>query len=210
MADTTPVTLDEVRAQLDQGLTNAAQIRKALGRGSYSTIQKHINALRSTEQQSVSNDSETPPAPPNDLISSIWSHAWATAQARTAQALAESMVRVRQLEKRLAEASSDAGSAAALVDELETSLTQTKESAQQHQQALKDELETTNAQAQAQMKESEQKLTQALSFLHEEKQGRALDAARHDAAVSALRLETDRLVQQLADLKSFFSTKEKK
>ena len=59
------------------------------------------------------------------------------------------------------------------------------------------------------MQESAQKLTEAISSLNEEKRGRANDADKHEAVVLALRLETDRLVQQLADLKSFFSEKKK-
>ena len=206
MADAATVTLDDVRAQLNQGLTNAALVRKALGRGSYSTIQKHINALRSAQEKQTATDANEMPDAPEDLIASIWSHAWAKAQARTSGALAEALARVLQLEKRLVDASSESEAAAALIDELEASLTQTKLDAQEHVQALKNELETARADADAHVQESAQKLTEALSFLHEEKQGRAMDAAKHDAAVSALRLETDRLVQQLADLKSFFST----
>lgn len=209
MADTAAVTIDEVRAQLDKGLTNAAQVRKALGRGSFSTIQKHINTLRRPEKQTTATDVNETPDAPEDLLSSIWSHAWAKAQARTSGALADALGQVHQLEKRLAEASSDADTPATLVDELEASLAQAKLDAQEHVQALKNELETARADAEAHVQESAQKLTEAISSLNEEKRGRANDADKHEAVVLALRLETDRLVQQLADLKSFFSEKKK-
>ena len=51
------------------------------------------------------------------------------------------------------QARADADAAMLLVDELETSLTQTKDAAQKNQQALENDLETARADALAQMQE---------------------------------------------------------
>ena len=47
--NTGPVTLDDVRAAIgdtDPSTTNASKLRAALGRGSQSTIQKHLDFIR--------------------------------------------------------------------------------------------------------------------------------------------------------------------
>lgn len=71
------VTLDEVRDSLgesgDPFATNAAKIRKALGRGSYSTIQTHLNVLRERAQnEEFDIEPVEVPAAPNDLLEPVW------------------------------------------------------------------------------------------------------------------------------------------
>lgn len=212
-----PVTADDVKAAIGSGATNAAQIRAAIGRGSFTTIQKHIQTLRSeaAAQQQQQKPGEMP-SPPSDLISSLWSFTWNAAQAQTADSLARALLRVRELENSLAQSQSDATENALLLDALEARAAAAEVREAELRQSLADQKAQAEAQAREHAKASEQtlndvrgSLTNALSSLNEEKQGRALDTAKHEAVVAALRLETDRLVQQLADLKSFFSEKKK-
>lgn len=84
-----PVTLDDVRAALDgvdPRTTNAGALRAKLGRGSVSTIQKHLDKLRAELTPTVADETSTPPAPA-DAVAAIWGAAWSAAQAQTERRL---------------------------------------------------------------------------------------------------------------------------
>ena len=68
---TGPVTFDDVRQALgdqDPAGTNAGALRKLLGRGSLSTIQKHLDALRAQAVQPAVEAPGKVPDAPQDLI----------------------------------------------------------------------------------------------------------------------------------------------
>ena len=70
-----PVTLADVQAALEQmgvdaTATNAATIRETLGRGSYRTIQKHLDALRAAMMEPETEIVETPPEAPKEILGS--------------------------------------------------------------------------------------------------------------------------------------------
>ena len=68
---------------------NSGEVRRRLGRGSNSTVQKHLNAIR--EQVAASRQAEAGhdvPEPPVDLTSFIWSAAWRAAQSHLLARLA--------------------------------------------------------------------------------------------------------------------------
>lgn len=85
MTISTPVTLDDVRATLgdtDPRTTNAGALRSKLGKGSVSTIQKHLDKLRADLMPAATPGSPTPAAPA-EALGAIWSAAWSAAQAQT-------------------------------------------------------------------------------------------------------------------------------
>ena len=86
---TTPagaITFDDVRAALrdtDPRTTNAGVVQRRLGRGSTTTVQKHLDRLRAELAPAPALESPVP-APPTELVSSMWAMAWISAQAQTA------------------------------------------------------------------------------------------------------------------------------
>ena len=115
-----PVTLDDVRAALagtDPSATNASALRKLIGRGSLSTIQRHLDAIRAEGVQPALEVAGAAPDAPRDLIAAVWAHAWTAAQARTAAALAEAQALQAATAAALAVAQADAAAAQAEADE---------------------------------------------------------------------------------------------
>ena len=81
-----PISLADVRqalADTDPSSTNAGALRKLMGRGSYATIQKHLDAIRQERAPVVPVAPGTTPAPPADAVAAIWSAAYAAAQVLT-------------------------------------------------------------------------------------------------------------------------------
>ncbi len=88
--NTGPVGFEDVRAALgdqDPAGTNAGALRRVIGRGSLSTIQKHLDALRAQAVQPAAPEAGEVPKPPPDLVQSLWAHAWSQAQAMVQTAL---------------------------------------------------------------------------------------------------------------------------
>ena len=72
---TGPVTFDDVRAALgdqDPTGTNAGAVRRIIGRGSLSTIQKHLDTLRAQAVQPAAEAPGKVPDAPQDLIQGVW------------------------------------------------------------------------------------------------------------------------------------------
>lgn len=88
-AATSPrITIDDVRAALgdtDPHHTNASKVRTLLGgRGSFETIQKHLNSLRQAlASAGAPVAAEAMPGAPTVLIDQVWGAAWAAAQMAT-------------------------------------------------------------------------------------------------------------------------------
>lgn len=80
------ITLSDVRAALadtDPNTTNAGALRTILGRGSFATIQKYLDAIRAERVEPQPVAPGAIPAAPVEAVSAIWSAAWAHAQAQT-------------------------------------------------------------------------------------------------------------------------------
>jgi hypothetical protein len=138
-AATGPVTLDDVRAALadtDPSTTNASALRKLIGRGSLSTIQRHLDTIRAEGVQQPLEVGSTAPDAPRDLIAAVWSHAWTAAQARTAAALAEAQAEQARTAAALAVAQADAAAAQAEADEAGQELAALRAALADAQQAL--------------------------------------------------------------------------
>ncbi|MDQ6991147.1 MAG: DNA-binding protein [Mariprofundaceae bacterium] len=83
-----PVTVEDVRDTLfdDDGnavspfKVSATWIREKLGRGSYSTIQKKLNAIRDETNRLIEAPKIDTPAAPPDVVDTLWKTAWEAAQ----------------------------------------------------------------------------------------------------------------------------------
>ena len=83
---TGPITIDDVRkalADTDPNSTNAGAVRQLIGRGSFATIQKHLDTIRAELAPVPPVAPGTAPAAPVDAVAAIWGAAWAQAQALT-------------------------------------------------------------------------------------------------------------------------------
>ena len=122
MTDTTtgPVTIEDTRAALgdtNPSNTNAGALRRILGRGSLSTLQKHLDTIRAECAAPALELAGAAPAAPSDLVAAVWSAAWAAAQARTLGALAQAQAQVAQQGQALAVAQADQAAALAQADQ---------------------------------------------------------------------------------------------
>ena len=199
-----PVTLDEVRLALgdtDPNNTNAGALRRTLGRGSLSTLQKHLDALRAEGAAQALEVGGAAPDAPKDLMSALWAHAWSAAQARTAGALAAAQAQQTATAAALAVARVDAEAAQQEADQAAQALAELQQQAQQSQEAHAATLAAAQALAEAKQFEQAQDLAQARQELQQAQHAVALQQAQHEAGIAALRGEVDRLVSQLADLR---------
>lgn len=86
LAATGPITLDDVRSAIgdtDPQSTNASKLRKIIGRGSFETIQKHLELIRKEQAPVLLGTQAPPPPPPKDAIEAVWLAAWSASQAAT-------------------------------------------------------------------------------------------------------------------------------
>jgi len=118
------VTKDEVAAvvrdnELDIQDVSSNAVRKLLGnRGSYSTIQKFIDVLRTEARAAAAPQLEAAaPAAPADVIAGLWSAAWTAAQGMTLSHVVELTADRDALKQTAAAQAADLGE---LNDELDT------------------------------------------------------------------------------------------
>jgi len=100
-----PVTADDVAAALgdtDPHQTNAAAIRQQLGRGSLSTIQRHLEALRRQQKAAEGVDTAqgeiVAPDAPKGLLRGLWEAAYGLALATVQDRLIRLQERIVELE----------------------------------------------------------------------------------------------------------------
>ena len=122
-ANAGPVTMDDVLGALDGADplgTSASKIRAILGRGSFATLQKHLDALRAAAKaaQEPASLSAVPSAPP-EVIAALWSAAYNAAGHQLAGKLASSMTERDALRAAAIAAADDVATLAAQVDALE-------------------------------------------------------------------------------------------
>ena len=202
--NTGPVGFEDVRAALgdqDPASTNAGALRKVLGRGSLSTIQKHLDTLRTQAVQPAVQEVGEVPKPPQDLIQGVWAHAWAAAQALVQTALASAQAKAEALGQALGIAQQDAVAAQAEADQARDELGAV--------QVRLDGLEGQHAAAIERMQAAHQEQVLALrAGLAEARQ--EAEAAQHELAVAqarnaletaTLRGELDRQISVMADLR---------
>lgn len=222
-----PITIDDVRAAVgdtDPNATNADRIRALLGRGSNATIQKHLNTLRAELVPAPVGHVVDAPSAPKDLIQSIWSHAWQSAQAQSAGALAAAIERRVQAERERDVAAADRDAAQLGQDTAAEMLAKERASAEEkinellhdidevieERDSVRRELETLLTTVKDDAVKAEAKLDEAKkqAALQQERaaSAAALMEAKHQAVIESMRSEIDRLVNQLADLRSAFKS----
>lgn len=202
---TGPVTFDDVRAALgeqDPASTNAGALRKLLGRGSLSTIQKHLDALRAQAVQPAAEvDGEAPKAPA-ELVQSLWAQAWAQAQALVQTALAAALAKCEALGQALGMAQADAVAAQAEADQARDDLGAVVARLEgldgQHKAAI-DQIQAAH---QEQVLALRAGISEARTQAEQARHALDVAKARHEADLALLRGELDRQVSQLADLRA--------
>jgi chromosome segregation ATPase len=139
---TGPVTIEDVQAALgdtDPYQTNAGTIRQRIGRGSLSTIQKHLEALR--RQQGVAEGIDTAqdeivaPEAPKGLLRGIWESAYGVALATVQDKLIVAQERIVELEGIRQAQCEEIESMADLVDQAEAERDQIKAEAKAAREA---------------------------------------------------------------------------
>lgn len=202
---TGPITLADVRhalADTDPNSTNAGALREVIGRGSYATIQKHLDAIRAERATVVPVAPGSTPAPPADAVAAIWGASWAQAQMLTLGRL-EAVTAERDAAQALAETLSK--DISTLVSEIDS-----KTAAFEVQTAA---LEKELAQAVSREKfindcwsTSEQLRQKAEAEIEQVKAAAATAAAfsQRDAQISAAAMQAalDAQIQKYIDLKS--------
>lgn len=119
---TGPVTLDDVRSALEvmgvaASATNASAIRREIGRGSLSTIQKHLEVLRAAEiEEEAPGINGVIPEPDEAAVTALWRAAYAAVEGRVYRAMAEAQAEVLKLREALAAAQADAVALAEAAD----------------------------------------------------------------------------------------------
>lgn len=203
--NTGPVSFEDVRQALgdqDPAQTNAGALRRTLGRGSLSTIQKHLDTLRAQAVQPAAEvDGEAPKAPA-ELVQSLWAQAWAQAQALVQTALASALAKCEALAVALGMAQQDAASAQAEADQARDDLMAVASRLDgvegQHKAAI-DALQHTHDEKLAWVNDD---LNAALARADKAEKALELATAQHERDLALLRGELDRQVSQLADLRA--------
>lgn len=202
-----PVTFEDVVHALgdtDPSGTNASKLRAVIGRGSFGTIQKHLDMIRAQRAKaSQPAEVKTPDAPPELLA--MWGAAVsvASAQVRTrldsvvqerdslAQALASARGDVEALASELEGSTARADAAG---EDMTKQLAQLHEQAAQHTQALEAQEQATAA--------LEAKLRAEVAEASKQLQVGELQA---QIGAQALQTTIDRLTDQVGELKSLLA-----
>ena len=202
---TTPLTFEDVAQAIgdcDPGSTNASKVRALLGgRGSFATIQKHLDIIRAQRLHAAQPQAVPVPTAPPELLQ-LWG---AAVQIATAQVRTRLDGVVQERDTLTAELQSSRGDVMAMADELEST------------SARLEAATTATAKAAADKLAVEQLATQERATvleLHAAETARTrgdLEAARHleetsrmkaQLGAQALQMTIDRLTDQIGELKS--------
>lgn len=198
---TGPITIEDVRsalADIDPHRTNAGAIRALIGRGSYATIQKHLDAIRAERTTASEASAGVAPAMPADLVtslSSLWAAAYAAAQVQVLSRLDNLTV---QRDSAVALAAAQTADIEALALEVD-GLTDLFTNANGNAAAAATLAASQLAQVQAQAASATQELQQLKSTTE---QARALAERDEQITSQALQKTIDRLTDQVSELKS--------
>jgi chromosome segregation ATPase len=137
------VTLEDVRAAVgdtDPHNTNAGAVRRVIGRGSLSTIQKHLDALRRERMAAVeASEGDTAaleaPEAPREIMRGLWGSAYGLALASVQSKLIAAQERVAALEQIRQAQGQEIEALTELVDQAELARDQAASEAQAARQA---------------------------------------------------------------------------
>lgn len=206
-----PITVDDVAAACQQAgvapsSTNASKIRTFLGRGSFVTIQKHLETLRKSDLKAQeATDTVSPPSAPADLLAGLWSAAYNAAGHQLGGRFASVLTERDLLREAAAASAADVVALANQVDELEAAnllalVGQEKANSERNAaiQSLTDHQKTTSdqvAELTAQIEKSK------LSAAHQ------AELAERDIMIQRQSQQStiDRLTDQVGELKSLLA-----
>ena len=203
--NTGPVGFEDVRAALgdqDPAGTNAGALRRVIGRGSLSTIQKHLDALRAQAVQPAAPEAGEVPKPPPDLVQSLWAHAWSQAQAMVQTALSTAQAKAESLAAALGMAQQDAVAAQSEADQARDDLVAVVSRLEGLEWQHKAAVEQIQGAHQEQVLALRAGLSEAREQAEQARHALDVAKARHEADLALLRGELDRQVSQLADLRA--------
>lgn len=201
------VTIDDVRIALgdtDPAKTNANAVRSIIGRGSFATIQRHLETLRAESVATVNNEQVQTPKAPADLINQIWSAAWAAAENSVNKQLSTALLQIDALQNQLSALKADRDSLLVAADDAEQAATEARSLASdavEHQRQLREAYENLQKRHEAEL--SNEKATQA-AMLHEHQ----LAQAHWETERVTLKAELDRVIDRLAETKSLLHEKQ--
>ncbi len=183
------VTIDDVRAALadtDPASTNANAVRTIIGRGSFATIQRHLETLRAERAESLSTNNEVPKAPA-DLINQIWAAAWNAAESSVNKQLSSALLQLDALKNELVALQEDR-------DSLILALHRAEKAAEEAR-SFEDEA-VSNAREMRQNWEFQLRKNELDRHNHE------LEKSRWETERVTLKAELDRVIDRLAETKS--------
>ena len=202
---TGPITLADVKSALgdtDPSSTNAGAVRAIIGRGSYATIQKHLDTIRAELAPVPPVAPGTAPGAPTMLIDQVWVAAWTAAQALTLGRL-ETVTAERDAARALAEV--QAQDVAALSGEVDT-LTEATADAKTAAAASREALVTFGERAEAELAEHATAIAAANAEIEKLKMEAtaAAELAKRDAQIErqSLQAAIDRQIDRYTELKS--------
>jgi hypothetical protein len=208
-----PITLDDVRQALGETSaldTNASKIRTIIGRGSFATIQKHLDTLRAQRVAAAQPAAEQSiPKAPQDAVEMLWAAAWGAAQTKT---LARLEALSAERDGLQATTAAQAADVSALTEQLDTLEAQAEAlaSAQTKADAIASELAAAAAVKSAGHAQ-ELAFAQAETTHVKEAAAHAAELAQRDTLLAQRETEIklqahqstiDRMTEQLADLKA--------
>ena len=202
-----PVTIDDVRkalssAEVDPRKTNSGAVRRMLGRGSMATIQRHLEALRIELEPKPVEQVGDIPAVPKELADAIWRAAWTAAQASTAQTLAKALLERDEARESLGGARADLD---ALTSDADTSMalaTEAQAAAKSAQDALTAAQAAHAVEVKALTDGAAAAAAATAATLSELTAKHELAAAHAETQIVTLQGTVDRLIDQLAEVKS--------
>jgi len=195
------VTLDDVRAAIggaDPAQTNASKLRSIIGRGSFATIQKHLDTVRAEGAPKQAVDLGQLPEMPDSAAQAMWTTAVQAAQVAVLSRTEKLAAERDDALAHIATVEGDMGDLLAAMDEQAQTLADTTEKAGSVAAAFAAEKETMENEKQ----NMETQIKTLASELEKEKTNAVHGAAIYESNLALMRSEVARLNNEIGELKS--------
>lgn len=199
------VTIDDVRTALgdvNPNTTNASKVRSLLGRGSFETIQKHLETLRAERAPTAPAQAGATPAAPAETLAAIWSAAWQSAQVQTLGRLEAVTVERDALTAALSTARADVVELAGEVDTLTDDVTIAQSDLEVAKTALKAVMDRGTADASSAADVLAAVRAELAKVQADAQHAQALSVRDAALAAAAMQVTINRLTDQVGELKS--------
>ena len=200
---TGPITIEDVRsalAETDPSTTNAGALRAIIGRGSFATVQRHLDTIRA-ERVPVPAAPGAAPAAPADAVAAMWAAAYNAAQVQTLGRVDSLTIERDVALERGTTQAQDVAALAAAVDTL-TEQAQAAQAATAAAQAATQVAEASTAAARAELEKVRGDMERAREAATA---AAALSARDTQIERQALQTTIDRLTDQASELKSLLN-----